>query len=119
MDSPLVTKLFRRLFSHKTCSRTRVHAPLPFRISGNHPRKYQYHGFSKEDDNDEAQQESHWQPRTDIYPEDKSRDFKRFPMVTADDLRGRRERPRRVKMLARDFIEGMFTSTKQGPQQLS
>jgi hypothetical protein len=29
-------------------------------------------------------------------------------MLTAMDLRGRKERPRRVKMLMRDFIEGGF-----------
>jgi Putative S-adenosyl-L-methionine-dependent methyltransferase len=35
-----------------------------------------------------------------------SEEYQKYPMVTADQLKGRRERPRRVKMLARDFIEG-------------
>jgi hypothetical protein len=52
--------------------------------------------------------ESKWQQRTDILPHDMSEEYSKFPIVTADDLRGRRERPRRVKMLARDFIEGML-----------
>ena len=34
-------------------------------------------------------------------------------MVDANALRGRRERPRRVKMLIRDFIEGGYLSTVQ------
>lgn len=42
----------------------------------------------------------------DTYSEDKSKEFQNYPTVTADTLRYRRERPRRVKMLARDFIEG-------------
>jgi hypothetical protein len=33
-------------------------------------------------------------------------EFERYPMVTAEMLKGRRERPRRVKMLMREFIEG-------------
>jgi hypothetical protein len=50
--------------------------------------------------------ESNWQQRTDIFPQDKSEEFNKYPMVTADQLRGRRERPKRVKMLMRDFVEG-------------
>ena len=51
---------------------------------------------------------SSWQQRTDIFPPDKLREYERYPMVTSDILRSRRERPKRVKMLARDFIEGTF-----------
>ena len=58
--------------------------------------------------------ESHWQMRTDVLPQDKSGEFAKYPMVTADQLRGRKERPRRVKMLMRDFIEGMRRNYSPG-----
>lgn len=54
-----------------------------------------------------SRNESHWQQRTDLFPTDMSAEYEKYPMVTADLLRGRRERPRRVKMLTRDFIEGI------------
>ncbi len=41
-----------------------------------------------------------------MFPEDMSEEYKKYPMVNCQDLRGRTERPRRVKMLMRDFIEG-------------
>jgi hypothetical protein len=44
----------------------------------------------------------------DLFPQDMAEEYSKFPMVTADQLRERRERPRRVKMLTRDFIEGGF-----------
>lgn len=53
-----------------------------------------------------SRNDSHWQQRTDLFPLDMSAEYEKYPMVTADQLRGRRERPRRVKMLMRDFIEG-------------
>ena len=53
-----------------------------------------------------AKGEDFWQQRTKYFSEDKTKEYERYPMVTAKDLRERRERPRRVKMLIRDFIEG-------------
>jgi hypothetical protein len=56
--------------------------------------------------------ESNWQQRTDGFPPNMSEEYGKYPMVTAKDLRGRKERPRRVKMLTRDFIEGRCLRTK-------
>lgn len=50
--------------------------------------------------------ESDWQQRTDIFPQDMSAEYRTYAMVTAQELRARRERPKRVRMLTRDFIEG-------------
>ena len=61
------------------------------------------YGGSRELD---SRSESHWQQRTDIFPQNKAEEFDRFPMITADALRSRKERPKRVKMLTRDFIDG-------------
>lgn len=109
MDSALLAKLFQRLFSHQTCSRVRSHSTNTLRNGSYTDRKRQYHKISKDDElNDDNRRETHWQQRTDLFPEDKSREFKRYPMVTAVDLRGRKERPKRVKMLTRDFIDGIL-----------
>jgi len=105
MDSPIVTRIFRRLFAHETCCSLRTvrspRVPRPFyahqcrRISTTAPRQ-----------DGGPRQDSNWQQRLELLPEDKSEEFKRYPMVTADMLRNRKQRPRRVKMLMRDFIEG-------------
>lgn len=107
MDSPVITQLFRQLFRHRTCQITRSHSTLPFRID--HGRRIQRRGITSgggDDVGSSTRNESHWQQRTDVFPVDMSEEFGKYPMVTADQLRGRRERPKRVKMLTRDFIEG-------------
>jgi hypothetical protein len=108
MDSPIIARLFRQLFTHRPCQKLRSHSSLPFRIHDG--RRTQVRGFADSRRrvplDDSNRNESHWQQRTDIFPQDMSEEYKKYPMVTADQLRGRRERPRRVKMLTRDFIEG-------------
>ena len=109
MESALLTRVFRRLLSHQTCSKLRYHASTP-RAMLNAPQRRWYKS-PKEDkspDDYDARRESDWQQRTDFFPPDKMKEYEKYPMVTCTQLRSRRERPTRVKMLARDFIEGEF-----------
>jgi hypothetical protein len=46
-----------------------------------------------------------WTKRGD-YPKNIDEEYWSYPTVTAKDLRNRRERPRQVKMLTREFIDG-------------
>src|SRR5450755_81961 len=110
MDSPIISRLFRQLFTHRPCQSLRSHSALPFRIQ--HARRTQVRCVSSRRDggDDATRNESNWQQRTDIFQMDMSEEYKKYPMVTADQVRGRRERPRRVKMLTRDFIEGISIS---------
>ncbi|KAL8774859.1 MAG: hypothetical protein Q9209_000798 [Squamulea sp. 1 TL-2023] len=55
-----------------------------------------------------------WQQRSDILPPDKAKDFAKYPMVTANTLRPRKDRPKRVKMLTRDFIEDSLYNPNYG-----
>jgi hypothetical protein len=114
MDSPLANRIFRRLFAHDTCSRLRTvtrlspHARLP-------PQCQQSRSFASTRTNEERKygvspgEQKAWQQRTDLMVEDKMEEFKKYPVITADELRSRKQRPRRVKMLMRDFIEGSIT----------
>ncbi|KAF2400545.1 DUF185-domain-containing protein [Trichodelitschia bisporula] len=118
MDSPHYNRILRRLFAHETCSTLRAHrlrpscqlaGPLQQRrgiMLGGEDRQRKY-GLDLKD-------KKSWQQRTDIFPQDKMDEFKRYPMVTADELRSRKQRPRRVKMLLRDFIEDSLYNPHYG-----
>lgn len=115
MDSPIISRLFRQLFTHRPCQSLLAHSSVPFRIHGaRHGRRTQVRCVSGGGDG-MSRNDSHWQQRTELFPMDMSAEYDKYPMVTADQLRGRRERPRRVKMLMRDFIEG--TLALQGSDQ--
>ncbi|KAF2218109.1 hypothetical protein CERZMDRAFT_30526 [Cercospora zeae-maydis SCOH1-5] len=107
MDSPAVNRLFRQLARHHFChdSNRAIPRALP-NSSGCHRRDITTRTAKVS--------ECNWQQRTDHFPSDKAEEFKRYPTVTADALRGRRERPRRVKMLMRDFIEDSLYNPHYG-----
>ncbi|CAF9931570.1 MAG: hypothetical protein GOMPHAMPRED_005947 [Gomphillus americanus] len=110
-----MSKVLRTLFSHQTCSRLRYSyarskIPCIRSLSTSRPA-YKPKPIAE---NDPANAESFWQPRNDFMSVDKAAEYQRYEMVTADDLRGRKQRPRRVKMLMRDFIEDSLYNPNYG-----
>ncbi|KAL8831667.1 MAG: hypothetical protein Q9191_000745, partial [Dirinaria sp. TL-2023a] len=112
MDSQAVTRVFRQLLSHRTCSRIRFYPPRR-NLAVSDRQGYQKKS-SEEVYTDNGRQESHWQQRSDFMPQDKSKEFMTYPMVDADGLRVRKQPPRRVKMLMRDFIEDSLYNPHYG-----
>ncbi|KAK3945437.1 DUF185-domain-containing protein [Diplogelasinospora grovesii] len=119
MDSPIAAQLFKQLFRyhHPVCQSRRNLAKLATTIHDARQRQHQLRLYSTRGSRGAktpASNESNWQQRTALFSPDVSEDYKRFPMVTAKDLRGRKERPRRVKMLMRDFIEDGLYNPQYG-----
>ena len=105
MDAQLLPKVFRQLFSHETCSKLRYIRNANSQLQR---RSFSYSpSYAKPKRGDQTfNQDSDWQQRIDLLPEDRSKEFEKYPLVTADSLRAWKNRPRKVKMLTRDFIEG-------------
>ncbi|KAH8899232.1 DUF185-domain-containing protein [Thozetella sp. PMI_491] len=113
MDSPAVTQLFRQLFRHPACPSRRNFVQLATTIR--HVRQLQQRSFATQrGGKSQEKNESDWQQRTNVFPADKSEEYMKYPMVTAAELRGRRDRPRRVRMLMRDFVEDSLYNPNYG-----
>lgn len=122
MDSPIVTRIFRELFRHPACrsrqnfSRLRQAAASARHFPGRLPQQHQQHQHSQRRHyavktrlpQGEGTNESVWKPRSNLFPADRSAEFDAYETVTAEDLKGRTTRPQKVKMLMRDFVDGMF-----------
>ncbi|KAH8689084.1 S-adenosyl-L-methionine-dependent methyltransferase [Talaromyces proteolyticus] len=123
MDSPVVTQLFRQLFRHPACQSTRF-ATLRRPVITGHNRsaleRQQRRPFLTKKDNNHnnakksnTENEPMWTKRGD-YPRDIDQQLRTFPLVTAKELRSRRERPRQVKMLTREFIDDSLYNPHYG-----
>jgi hypothetical protein len=103
MDSGPFTLLLRQLFRHPACQSVR---PRP--SSALRKLSLQRRSFLTQKSNARrktADDGMYWTKRDD-YPKDIREELRTYPFVTAKDLRHRRGRPREVKMLTREFIDG-------------
>lgn len=109
MDSPVVTQLFRQLFRHPhpACLARRNLTNLATALHRGRQLRTGLRAFSSTRGAiTKSEKERGWQKRTDVLPQAKFEEATRYPTVTARDLRNFKERPRRVRMLMRDFVEG-------------
>jgi hypothetical protein len=110
MDSPIIAGLLRQLFRRPACQAPRAAAAARNRgPPGAAARGGAAGGVEQRrlmTTRDLATNDGRWQQRSDMFPEDRTAEFETYPMVTAKDLQGHKRRPRKVKMLLRDFIEG-------------
>lgn len=101
MDSPVLNQLFRQLFRHPACQSLRrppssISRQTRTFLTRRTPTKRKSQGDGML-----------WSKRGD-YPKNIDEEYWSYPTVTAKELRNRRERPRQVKMLTREFIDGML-----------
>ncbi|KAH8179388.1 S-adenosyl-L-methionine-dependent methyltransferase [Sarocladium implicatum] len=119
MDSPIVSQLFRQLFRQRPAGcMNRVKAPLALSsrrgATLHQARLYADRRMLVSKDRGMKTNESRWQQRSHVLPQDKAEEYAKYPLLSAQDLRRRKERPRKVKMLLRDFIEDSLYNPSYG-----
>jgi hypothetical protein len=118
MDSGTLTRLLRQLFHHPACksvksrplsSSSSLSSPSRRGYSLQVPSRQQRRSFltRKASSKQKSPEENGmlWAKRGDNV-RDIEEELRAYPLVTANDLRNRRERPKELKMLTREFIDG-------------
>ncbi|KAM7222558.1 hypothetical protein V8F06_002052 [Rhypophila decipiens] len=129
MDSPVVNQLFKQLFRHHPSCHSRrnlatlataLHNVRRAHLQQQHRHQQQRYnttgtrGQRGAKSETARKNESNWQQRTPLFQQDVKDEYSKYPMVTAEDLRNSKERPRRVKMFLRDFIEDSLYNPHYG-----
>jgi hypothetical protein len=121
MDPPIAAQLFRRLSRQPVCQHRRNLALLASSLQHARLQRHLQRRTlsSRRPPDDPGSNESNWQQRTEIFQEDMTEEYQNATLVTSNDLKLRRERPRGVKMLMRDFIEGSSAAFVSRPPHSS
>jgi len=108
MDLPCARRFFRQLFVYSTSQCHRQTPPIAPRIAKSKITSRRVGVYSKIRRNEPTEIVA-WQQKTEVLPEDRALEFSTYGLMTANELRLKSRKPRRVKMLLRDFIEGSFS----------
>ncbi|KAF3920841.1 hypothetical protein ABW21_db0201790 [Orbilia brochopaga] len=122
LSQALLSRLFRQLFRHPACRRRastiattgttawcrREPSLRPFSL--HHPPRRRLHTSPAP----RVVSDTGWLPRDKLPSVDLTEAFNRAPLVTAASLQKRRERPRMVKMLVRDYIDDALYNPNYG-----
>ncbi|KAK6541122.1 hypothetical protein TWF694_008495 [Orbilia ellipsospora] len=116
LSQALLSSLFRQFFRHPACQRRARFHSIPRRapprhLCSYHPPRRRLHTSTAYR---VAPDDSGWLPRDKLVPGDLSVEFAKFPLVTASILANRRERPKMVKMLVRDYIDDALYNPNYG-----
>ncbi|TWU75346.1 hypothetical protein ED733_006973 [Metarhizium rileyi] len=119
MDSPFMAQLFRRLFQHRPtgCQARAHHLRHGLAPAANSRHRHQQtspYATRASRDRGMKSNESRWQQRTNLLPEDRREEFAQYPYISMAELQRRKERPRKVKMLLRDFIDDSLYNPSYG-----
>lgn len=112
MDSPVLNHWFRQLFRHPACQSLRRHPSSSLSRPQSRSFFTRFQITRRQDDG------TLWTKRGD-YVKDFDKEYWSFPTVTAKELRNRRERPRQVKLLTREFIDGKYRGVVRGYRHMS
>ncbi|EEU48759.1 uncharacterized protein NECHADRAFT_30531 [Fusarium vanettenii 77-13-4] len=101
MDSPIVAQLFRQLFRHRPrgCKGNLPRLPNGIRPGPGRAAAHQtrmYVAGRPSSDRGMKKNESRWQQRTHILPQDRSAEFAEYPYISLAELKQRKERPRKA-----------------------
>ncbi|KAK5084245.1 hypothetical protein LTR05_005321 [Lithohypha guttulata] len=113
MDSPAINQIFRQLFAPaRGCLRRHAQAAQNgFQQNLSHTRR----GYATRRRTDYmGDGQSNWQQRLDHFPRDVSKQIREYPRLTAKELARRSQRPTRVKMFTRDFIDDSLYNPNYG-----
>ncbi|KID75266.1 Protein arginine methyltransferase [Metarhizium brunneum] len=123
MDSPIVAQLFRQLFRNRSagCQARVQQLRRGFPAATTSSYRHQHHhqqasSYATRASRDRGMKsnESRWQQRTNLLPEDRREEFAQYPYISMSELKKRKERPRKVKMLLRDFIDDSLYNPSYG-----